>query len=73
MGTSATNSGKISVLFHYDDQTVKKRLNSEQLTALLGADLIFIDQFKEERKIDKKVWKSHVNGVELAIYLKSHR
>lgn len=71
MGTSATNTGKITVIFHRDeDQAIKKRLNLEQLTALLGADLIFIDELKEAKKIDKKIWNSHVNGMDLAVYLK---
>ncbi|MGM0877175.1 MAG: hypothetical protein ACQEWV_21135 [Bacillota bacterium] len=70
MGTNTSSSGKVTVIFHHDDHTEKKILNPAQLTALLGSDLIFIDQFREAKKIDKKIWKSHVNGMDLDIYLK---
>jgi hypothetical protein len=70
VGTSVTNTGKITVIFHHNDHAVKKRVNLEQLTALLGSDLIFIDEYKEAKKIDKKIWNCHVNGMDLAIYLK---
>ncbi|MGM7721736.1 hypothetical protein [Metabacillus sp. Hm71] len=64
------NSGKVTVIFHYADHIEKKEHTQIELNALLGADLIFIDEFKEAKKIDKKIWKSHVNGMNLDVYLK---
>jgi hypothetical protein len=70
MGTNGGHSGRVSVIFYHDEHTVKKIHNQAELTAILGSDLIFIDEFKEPKKIDKKVWKSYVNGMSLNIYLK---
>lgn len=70
MGSSAKQSGKVTVIFLYDDHKVKKIHNLSELTALLGSDLIFIDEFKEPKKLDKKVWKIHINGMDLEVYLK---
>ncbi|WP_338788125.1 hypothetical protein [Metabacillus sp. FJAT-53654] len=70
MGTTSGNAGRVTVIFHHDEHSIKKIHNLAELTALLGSDLIFIDEFKEPKKLDKKVWKSHVNGMSLEVYLK---
>ncbi|MBM7606277.1 hypothetical protein JOC75_004325 [Metabacillus crassostreae] len=70
MAATGSQSGRISVIFHHEVETEKKTLNLTQLTALLHTDLIFIDKFKEPKKLEKKVWTTHVNGMDLHIYLK---
>ena len=70
MSSSASQPGRINVIFHHDNQKQKQTLNLTQLTALLHTEIIFIDEFKEPKKLDKKVWVSHVNGTDLHIHLK---
>jgi hypothetical protein len=70
MGLTSGNSGRVTVIFHHDEHSIKKILNLAELTALLGSDIIFIDEFKEPKKLDKKVWNSHVNGMDFEVYLK---
>ncbi|WP_226670505.1 hypothetical protein [Metabacillus litoralis] len=70
MTSTASQPGRINVIFHHNEHKQKQTLNLAQLTALLHADLINIDIFKEPKKLDKKVWTSHVNGTDLHIYLK---
>lgn len=68
--SSSSQPGRINVIFHHDDQKQKQTLNLTQLTALLNTDMIFIDEFKEPKKLDKKIWASHISGTDLHIYLK---
>ncbi|APH03448.1 hypothetical protein [Bacillus weihaiensis] len=70
MTTSASQPGKTTVIFHYKENHHQQILNLSQLTALLHADLIFIDEFKEAKKLEKKIWTLDINGSSLNIYLK---
>lgn len=62
--------GRINVTFQHDEKKVHQLLNLSQLTALLDSDLIYIDEFLESKKVDKKTWVRNVNGVTLHIQLK---
>ncbi|WP_273130268.1 hypothetical protein [Bacillus weihaiensis] len=70
MTTSASQPGKITVIFHFGKEHHQQIVNLSQLTALLHADLIFVDEFKEAKKLDKKIWSTDINGSSLHIYLK---
>lgn len=61
---------RISVIFHYDKKKHMQIVDITNLTAILHSDLLFIDEFKEPKKLDKKVWESNVTGTNLHIYLK---
>ncbi len=67
---NASQPGRINVVFKYDEMKEEQLLNVAQLTALQGTDLIYIDEFKEPKRIDKKIWVRNVNGVALHIQLK---
>jgi hypothetical protein len=70
MGLNPAHPGNVKVIFHYDERTEEKTLNVAQITALLGSDLVFIDEYKEPKKIDKKTWASNVIGMSLHVNLK---
>lgn len=65
-----TQSSRINVIFQYEEKKEQQLLDMAQLTALLGSDLIYIAEFKEPKKVDKKIWFRHVKGIDLVIHLK---
>lgn len=67
----SNSPGRINVTFQTDEKKVHQVIDLTQLTALLGSDLIQIDEMLvEPKKVDKKVWVRNVNGVTLLIQLK---
>ncbi|PMC37369.1 hypothetical protein CJ195_11455 [Bacillus sp. UMB0899] len=66
----SNSPGRINVTFQTDEKKINQLVDLTQLTALLGSDLIHIDELLEPKKVDKKVWIRNVNGVTLLIQLK---
>ncbi|MBU7594450.1 hypothetical protein [Metabacillus halosaccharovorans] len=66
----SNSPGRINVIFQHDEKKVHQLIDLTQLTALLGSDLIHIDEMLEPKRIDKKVWVRNINGVTLLIKLK---
>ncbi|WP_175640160.1 hypothetical protein [Metabacillus schmidteae] len=66
----SNSPGRINVTFQTDEKKISQLVDLTQLTALLGSDLIHIDEMLEPKKVDKKLWVRNVNGVTLHIQLK---